>query len=125
MACWSTFVCGAIHQPTVHDSLRLFLCWTAAHATQEKSDVEAARTGAAKQWGTPTWPPLTPPPMFNPSAAQDKSDVVAASAGASDLVAVSHSSGVMFDFSLTGEQFLVCFFLSLTGDGVVFPLFSG
>lgn len=30
--------------------------------------------------------------------------MVAASTGASDLVAVSHSSGVMFDFSLTGER---------------------
>ncbi len=29
--------------------------------------------------------------------------MVTASTGASDLVAVSHSSGVMFDFSLTGK----------------------
>ncbi|PRW44259.1 UPF0420 [Chlorella sorokiniana] len=41
------------------------------------------------------------------SEVQDKSDVVAASTGASDLVAVSHSSGVMFDFSLTGGSLSV------------------
>ena len=29
--------------------------------------------------------------------------MVAASTGTSDLVAVSHSSGVMFDFSFTGK----------------------
>ncbi|EFN55392.1 hypothetical protein CHLNCDRAFT_134482 [Chlorella variabilis] len=41
------------------------------------------------------------------SEVEDKSDVIAASSGSADLVGISHSSGVMLDFSLSGGSMSV------------------